>query len=178
MSFLEVLDTSVKIGLGAVIAGAFALFSSRRQHLQDLARERMKRRERVLEKVAEDFELAYQALSAKYERVRGLAAVVGDARYHPNAQDFLQGTDDFPRLHVIESRLLLLGLRFEAEMIMGFRHFAGEFEKAALPKDRSHPDPAVLNRLLEELFNVRVRIYDHLSKLYDDPRKTSVADKT
>jgi hypothetical protein len=69
MSYIELADTAVKIGLGAFIAGAFALLSSRRQHIHELDRERMKRRERVLGKTAEEFELAYQALSAKYERV-------------------------------------------------------------------------------------------------------------
>ena len=33
MITLELADTAVKIGLGAVIAGAFALLSSRRQHI-------------------------------------------------------------------------------------------------------------------------------------------------
>jgi len=177
MTLLEVADTAVKIGLGALVAGAFALLASRRHHIHELDRERMKRRERVLEKIAEEFELAYQALSAKYEKVRSLANLVRDPRYHPNAQDCLRGVDDFPRLHVIESRLLLLGLRSEAEMIMGFRHLAGEFEKMALPKDQSHPDPQTLNAQLEILFQQRVAIYRRLAEFYDDPRKTSEANE-
>jgi hypothetical protein len=172
MTSLELADTAVKIGLGAVIAGAFALLSSRRQHLQELERERMKRRERVLEKTAEEFELAYQALSAKYERVAGLANVVTDVKYRVNAQECLSGVDDFPRLHVIESRLLLLGLRPEAEMVMCFRQIAGEFEKMALPKDQSHPDHQALSLKLEALFQQRVAIYGRLAEFYDDPRKT------
>ena len=111
MTYLDLADTAVKIGLGAAVAGGFALLSSRRQHVHELERERMKRRERVLEKTTEEFEVAYQTLSAKYERVVGLARVVRDSRYYPNAQDCLKGIEDFPRLHVVESRLLLLGLR-------------------------------------------------------------------
>jgi hypothetical protein len=172
MTSLELADTAVKIGLGAVIAGAFALLSSRRQHIQELDRERVKRRERVLEKTAEEFELAYQALSAKYERIAGLANVVIDAKYRVNAQDCLSGIDDFGRLHVIESRLLLLGLRPEAEMVMHFRQIAGEFEKMALPKVQSHPDPQALSLKLEALFQQRVAIYGRLAQFYDDPRKT------
>src|SRR5215203_1779965 len=103
MTPLELADTAVKIGLGALVAGVFALLGASRQHRRELERERLKPRERVLEKVAEEFELVYQALSAKYERVRSLANVVCDARYRPNAQDCLNGVDDFPRLHVIES---------------------------------------------------------------------------
>ena len=173
MTALEVVDSAVKIGLGALVAGGFALLASQRQHTHELDRERMKRRERVLEKAAEEFELTYQALSAKYERARSLARVVQDARYYPNAQQCLQGVDDFPRLHVIESRLLLLGLRREAEMIFGFRQLAGQFEKTALPEDRSHPDPDALNAQLETLFQQRVAIYSRLAEFYDDPRKNA-----
>jgi hypothetical protein len=177
MTALELADTAVKIGLGALIAGGFALLSSGRQHKQELERERMKRRERVLEKIAEEFELAYQALSAKYERIGGLANVVRDARYRPNAQDCLHGVDDFPRLHVIESRLLLLGMRAEADMMMRFRQIAGEFEKMALPEDQSHPDPQALNAKLEMLFQQRVAIYRRLAEFYDDPRKKGAASE-
>jgi hypothetical protein len=171
MTYLDLADTALKIGLGAAIAGTFALLSSHRQHLHELERERMKRRERVLEKIAEDFELVYQALSAKYERVVGLARIVRDTRYRPNAQDCMKGLEDFPRLHVVESRLLLLGLRPEAEMIMRFRHLAGEFEKMALPQDQSHPNPDMLSAQLEVLFQQRVAVYSRLAEFYDDPRK-------
>src|SRR5262249_22073542 len=140
MTGLELVDTAIKIGLGALIGGGFALLSAGRQHKYELERERMKRRERVLEKIAEEFELAYQALSVKYERTLGLAKVVGGTpKYRPNAQECLSGVSDFPRLHVIESRLLLLGMRAEADMIMRLRQIAGEFEKIALPDDQSHP---------------------------------------
>jgi hypothetical protein len=172
MTLLELADTAIKIGLGALIAGTFALLSSRRQHGHELERERMKRRERVLEKVAEELELAYQGLSAKYERVRALANVVRDARYRPNAQDILCGIEDFARVHIIEARLHLLGLRAEAEMMMQFRHIAGQFEKLALPEDQAHPDPQILSAHLETLFQQRVAIYRRLAEFYDDPRKT------
>jgi hypothetical protein len=171
MTYLDLVDTALKIGLGAAIAGTFALLSSQRQHIHELERERMKRGERMLEKVVEEFELAYQALSAKYERVVGLARVVQDPRYRSNAQGSMRGTEDFPRLHIVESRLLLLGLRPEAEMIMRLRHLAGEFEKMALPADQSYPDPQAMSKQLEVLFQQRTAVYSRLSEFYDDPRK-------
>jgi hypothetical protein len=73
-----VTDTAIKIGLGALIAGAFAVFSSRRQYGNELEREHMKRREPVLDKVAEELELAYQGLSAKYERALARSFVTRD----------------------------------------------------------------------------------------------------
>jgi hypothetical protein len=40
MTYLDLADTAVKIGLGAAVAGGFALLSSRRQHVHELERER------------------------------------------------------------------------------------------------------------------------------------------
>jgi hypothetical protein len=125
----------------------------------------------MLENAAEEFELAYQQLSAKYEQVLGLARVVTGEKFRINAHDCIRGLDDFPRPHVVESRLLLLGLKKEAEMIMRFRQIAGEFEKLALPGDHSHPDPQALNLKLEEFFHQRSTIYSRLAEFYDDPRK-------
>jgi len=171
MTYVELADTAVKIGLGALIAGIFSLLASRRAHFQELDRERMKRRERVIEKTAEDFELAYQTLSVKYERVLGLAAVVVGDKYRINAHDCIHSSDDFPRLHIVESRLLLLGLKKEAVLIKRFRSIAGDFERMALPKDGTQPTRDALNVKLEELFQQRVAIYDRISEYYDDPRK-------
>ena len=83
----------------------------------------------------------------------------------------MSGSKDFPQLHIVESRLLLLGLKKEAEMVMRVRQIAGEFEKLALPKDQSHPNPETLNLKLEELFRERGAIYSRLAEILDDPRK-------
>jgi len=77
--------------------------------------------------------IAYVMLSRKYEGVAGLSGVVTGEKYRLNAHDSIHSSDDFSRLHVVESRLLLLGLKDEAKMIMDFRQIAGEFEKLALP---------------------------------------------
>jgi hypothetical protein len=171
MSGIDLADTAVKIGLGAFIAGFFALLASRRQHIHELDRERMKRRERVLERTAEEFELAYQTLALKYDRVLALARIVTGEKFRINAQDSISGVNDFPQLHIVESRLLLLGLKKEGEMVMRFRQIAGEFEKLALPQDKSHPNPETLNLKLEELFRERGAIYSRLAEFFDDPRK-------
>ena len=141
MTCIDLADTAIKIGLGAVVGGVFALLALRSQHNHELDRERMKRRERVIEKTAEEFEGAYQTLSLKYETVRALARTVTGETFRISAQESLHGLHDFPRLHVVESHLLLLGLKNEAEMVKRFRGIAGEFENLALPKDQSHPDP-------------------------------------
>lgn len=53
---LEILDTAVKIGLGALIAGFAAYFLAKLNHRQDLEKDSLKRRRELLEKVASDIE--------------------------------------------------------------------------------------------------------------------------
>jgi hypothetical protein len=56
-------------------------------------------------------------------------------------------------------------------MVIRGRQIAGEFEKLALPKDHSHPDPK-----LEELFHQRTALYGRLAEFYDDPLKNAAAE--
>ena len=51
---LDILDTAVKIGLGAAITGVSAWALASKQHRIDLAKERIRRRQQLLETVAED----------------------------------------------------------------------------------------------------------------------------
>jgi|RhiMetdeSRZDD1v2_1073273.scaffolds.fasta_scaffold377055_2 hypothetical protein len=57
-------------------------------------------------------------------------------------------------------------------MVMRVRQIAGEFEKLALPKDHSHPDPKMLTAKLEELFQRRTALYGRLAEFYDNLSRT------
>lgn len=56
IAMLEIVDTAVKIGLGALIAGVAAYFLAKLNHHQDLEKNSLKRRRELLEKVASDIE--------------------------------------------------------------------------------------------------------------------------
>ena len=56
MSPIEVLDTSVKIGLGALISGAAAYFLAKLNHNREIEKERLRRRRELFEEVAEQIE--------------------------------------------------------------------------------------------------------------------------
>lgn len=171
MDYLELADAAIKIGFGAIIAGAFTLIGSHRKHKHELELGRINRRERVLEKIAEEFEQTYQLLSGKFEFVLGLCRVTSGDKYRINAHDAIHSFSDHSRIHVVESRLLLLGLEKEAKLVMNFRKISGDFEKLALPLDKSQPDPEILNLKLEDFFECRTSVYDKLSEYYDDPGK-------
>lgn len=173
MEYFELADTALKIGLGALIAGAFTLIASRTKHRQELELGRRNRREKLLEKVAEEFEKTYQLLSSKYENLLGLCRAVSGEKYRINAHEIIHSSSDISRIHVIESKLLLLGLKQEALLIMAFRKISGDFEKLALPRDKTHPDPYALNSKLEDFFECRGNVYEKLSEYYDDPGKRS-----
>ena len=56
IAILEIVDTAVKIGVGALIAGVAAYFLAKLNHRQDIEKDNLKRRRELLEKVANDIE--------------------------------------------------------------------------------------------------------------------------
>jgi len=56
MTYLDVIDTAVKVGLGAAISGVSAYWMARSKSRDDSRRERMVRHHDLLEKSAEQLE--------------------------------------------------------------------------------------------------------------------------
>src|SRR5277367_4686441 len=56
MTWIEVTDNAIKIGLGALIAGAITLLLSKSSSAHELRKEKIRRRSDMLERIAEDFE--------------------------------------------------------------------------------------------------------------------------
>ena len=56
MTYLEVIDTAIKVGLGALISGLSAYWMSKSKTNDDLRRERLTRHHGLLEKSAEQIE--------------------------------------------------------------------------------------------------------------------------
>jgi hypothetical protein len=63
---LEIIDTAVKIGLGALITSAAAYFLARGQHYRDLDKLRITRRRELIEDIAVKVEHALACLNRKH----------------------------------------------------------------------------------------------------------------
>ncbi|MBU4499978.1 MAG: hypothetical protein KKG40_07180, partial [Gammaproteobacteria bacterium] len=74
MTYLEVIDTAVKVGLGALISGLSAYWMAKSKNRDDLRRERSGRHHGLLEQSAEQIEcfshvvLRYWALIVEFVR--------------------------------------------------------------------------------------------------------------
>src|SRR4051812_36581918 len=107
MTSLEVVDSAVKIGLGAVLTGIFAWLSGRSSHHNELAKERLRRRQDAIERIAEQFETASHAYLAASSQAMLLVIGVGDVQKCIDAMD----TDETAAaLKTIDGRLRVFGL--------------------------------------------------------------------
>ncbi|PPD11977.1 hypothetical protein [Methylophilus sp.] len=115
MSYLEVIDTAVKVGLGALISGLSTYFLTKSKSRDDLKRERLFRHHGLLEKSAEQIEnfshifLRYWALLIEHVRNRKLDIHMTTQRKNELAKVKIDLFDAFSDLTSAESKLLLLG---------------------------------------------------------------------
>lgn len=132
MTWLEIIDSAVKIGLGALIAGASAWFLARGQYSHDLRKNKVSREFELLKDIAEKVErfthsaLKYWAISADWHRARRSNPDAVKTENLLSTQKELFGR--FNELTSAEAFLLLLGqkaaqaqLRAYGEHVMVYR---------------------------------------------------------
>ena len=116
MTYLDIIDSAVKIGLGALIAGLSTLALSRSQFHRDLEKERIKREFEMLKQVAEQVEsqthvaLRYWALITEWARYQRLPQEMPESREKELNNCKVALFDGFKDMTSAESKLLLLGL--------------------------------------------------------------------
>ncbi len=132
MTWLEVIDSAVKIGLGALIAGLSALALAKAQHRNLLDKVRSEREFQLLAEVAEKVErfthsaLKYWALAADWHRALRKDPKAAKPEALRVAQEEL--FDRFNDVTAAEATLLLIGqenaqaqLRTYGEYVAGYR---------------------------------------------------------
>ena len=132
MTWIEVVDSAVKIGLGALIAGIIAFLLSSTQHRNELKKAKVEREFEMLKEVAEKIEffnhitLRYWALATDWRRKLLLDSSVPRSNILLDAQHDL--FDSFSELTKAESLLLLFGyneasvsLRLYGETVIAFK---------------------------------------------------------
>lgn len=132
MTWLEIVDSAVKIGLGALIAGASAWVLARGQYSHDLRKSKVSREFELLKDIAEKVErfthsaLKYWAISADWHRARRINSDTHKSENLLSTQKELFSR--FNELTSAEAFLLLLGqkaaqaqLRAYGEHVMVYR---------------------------------------------------------
>lgn len=169
MTGLDVLDSAVKIGLGALIAGLSGLHLSKAQHANSLQKARIEREFQLLKDVAEKVErfttasLRYWALVADWHRKR---ARTPEAAKPQQLEEAGKGLFDiFSEVTSAEALLLLMGhedaqieLRKYGDLVASFR------------RSTSVPEPLISQEQFEDFrlsfLRARSEFFNLLSKKY------------
>ncbi len=114
VKLLDILDTSVKVGLGALIGGIGAAWLARRQRQHDFDKEMMRRRCDTLERISDDFEQHHALIVDWFAIVRvqsNLRAHGQQLQNFDTDEEKVQSkiVDSSPQTHKVVGKLMLLG---------------------------------------------------------------------
>ena len=171
MTFLDVLDSAVKIGLGALIAGASAILLSRSQHHRELTRARIDREFEILKDVAEQTErftqaaLKYWALAADAHRARRQEKPLSERKAANLAEINDAMFNIFHELTSSEAKLLLLGKRDAQRASRSYGETIIAFRRSAMSETEVMSDP-VIDTWRTSILTTREQLLDELHKCY------------
>src|SRR5437870_290514 len=111
MTLLDIIDTAVKIGLGAAISGVFVALNTRATHSHELRKERLRRRQDTIERLIEQFEQIHTFITECYSYRRTVLRHPDDQAAKQKLAELLErAMQPYQQLHVLEGKFLLLGL--------------------------------------------------------------------
>ena len=136
----EIIDTAVKIGLGALISASGAYWVAHHNHDRDAEKERLRRRRELLEEVAEQVEHFTHA-ALRCWSVASEVAGFRDRNQAPPAKRvevlFARRADlyeAFQQISSAEAKLLLLGEIDAQKLLRDYGEYVGEV------RSNTHPD--------------------------------------
>ncbi|WP_373988111.1 hypothetical protein [Duganella sp. BuS-21] len=171
MTYLEVIDTAVKVGLGAVISGVSTFWMAKAKTRDDMRRERLQRHQGLLEKCAEQIEgfshvlLRYWALIVECVRLREQGIDLSEKKLEELSKTKAELFDSFSDLTSAESKFLLLGhadaqrlLRELGDLSKSIRRHAWEGNKKLTETE--------MEELRTKFLVARENLFNALSAIY------------
>lgn len=171
MTSLEVLDTAVKVGLGALISGFATYWTASRKTKDDLARDRLLRHQTLIESTAEQVEvfshlvLRYWALMVELVRYRGQKLSWPPARQAELEKTKTDIFNSFSGMTSAESKLLLLGHTQAQTILREYGEFVRDFRRRAYDGNIALTEKE-LDDDRDKLLELRERLYVSLGKAY------------
>ncbi|CAM3602932.1 MAG: hypothetical protein ACI9ST_000738 [Psychrobacter glaciei] len=169
MTWIEVVDSAVKIGLGALIAGIIAFLLSSTQHRNELKKSKVEREFEMLKEVAEKVEnfnhitLRYWALSSDWRR----RLILDSSIEKPNELSVTQNEffDSFKELTKSESLLLLFGYKDASVQVREYGDLIKDFYNRV--KDTNKPfEISDATSYRESMINKRSELFNLLNDIY------------
>ena len=171
MTYLEVIDTAVKVGLGALISGISTYWMAKSKNSDDLKRERLLRHHNLLEKSAEQIEnfshvsMRYWALIVEWVRNREQKLELAPHRSEELTKTKVELFDAFSDLTSAESKLLLLGHVEAQKLLRNYGELAKRMRRHAYDGNKSLTE-AQMDEYRTKLLEAREKLFKELSQIY------------
>lgn len=171
MTLLDVIDTAVKVGLGAFISGISGYWMAKTKTRDELRRERLIRHHVLLEKSAEQIEnfsqffLRYWALIIEFVRYREQKTQPPQARIEELAKSKAELFDAFADLTSAESKLFLLGHAEAQKSLRNFGDLAKHIRRFAWDGNTSLTEKQ-MEEFRSQVLDARERLFIELSRIY------------
>ena len=171
MELLSIVDTAVKIGLGALISGVATYWVTKLNHENDIAKTKLKRQRELIEEIAGQTE-EFSSATLKY-----WAYMVEHVRYAERdkpAPDHLPTRiksaetelfDKFSQLASAEGKLILLGSTKAQELLRDYGEYIKEFRRVAWHGNTSLKE-ADLDTFRSNILIKRKKLYEEIRAAY------------
>ena len=177
LTWLQVVDSAVKIGLGALISGIATYWVTKLNHSKEIEKQAILRKKDLIEKISQEFEYfwnafrAYYLVSLEYIHRFQIGEEIPDyldARYNSKNTDVREKINN---LSTAQSLLLLLDDEASNRIL---EEFALKTETyITYIKDAANPERAKSIKELKEYHNevlgIRADFYKTISKLFKKP---------
>lgn len=171
LSMLNIVDTAVKIGLGAVISGVSAYWIARLQHNNEIAKIKIKRYRELIEEVSTQVEefssatLTYWAYMI--ERVRCVSRKKDfpedlPVRIKKSESELFE---KFGKLASAEGKLILFGSIKAQELLREYGDYVREFRRVAWHGNSSLKEEDV-EKYRVEIMSRRKTLYEEIRSMY------------
>ena len=171
MEWIDIVDTALKIGLGAAISGIATYQVTKRNHSHEFEKEYFKRRQNALESISESFELIHKFLlevsTDNISYIKGYVAGIS-----PTSQTtslFLSHTQELgvklKEMHIMEGKLLLNGLPEATNCLREYRLLAVEVNNA-LSLQKPTRTETEMHDISERLCTNKDALYSLITKPY------------
>lgn len=174
-TWIEIADTTVKIGLGAIISGASAYMLARHNYSKSIEKEYLLKHREVMESVTIDIEemthtlLKYWSFILDWARNKEKGIKNSDEKSDQITDLRAEVFSLFKGISSAEGRLLLLGCKEQQSILRAYGETISEFYRYA-SRNNDDMDYVTLEKWRVTLLSERERLYSSLCKAYKNTK--------
>ena len=169
---LDIVDTAVKIGLGALISGLATYGVTKLNHDKDIEKSKLKRQRELLEEIASQTEefsnvvlkyWAYMVEHVRYVERNKEGPEDLESRIESAARELFE---KFSKLSSAEGKLILLGATKAQELVREYGEYVKDFRRKAW-QGNSRLTELELESYRTEILSKRKVLYQELRSAYE-----------